>query len=103
MSISGPTSDHNEIERWADRNNFIPIEKLPSRVDGEPAELCLIRESEASRRKDVSLISWDDFFIRFDQHGLAFVYDDDSTGYNELLQIEGKSPYRQQAFAIKAN
>ena len=97
MAISGPTSDHIEIRRWAEKHHSVPGEKLPSRVDGEPTELHLIRASEAAKQQEKRVISWDDFFARFDQHGLAFVDDDDSTGYNEILQIEEKSPYRREA------
>ena len=95
MPISGPTTDHALIRRWADRHQFVPAEKLPGRVDGEPAELRFVSAAQAETRKDVRIIAWADFFAKFDQHGLALVYDDDSTGYNEVLQVENRSPYRR--------
>ena len=103
MPIYGPTNDHSEIQRWADKHHFAPVEKLPSRVDGEPAELLLVRASEAATRQDVLVLSWADFFARFDQHGLGFVYDDNAAGYNEILQIEEKTPYRHQVLGSRAN
>ncbi len=32
------------------------------------------------------MISWEEFFARFDLLGLTVVYDDSMDGYNELLQ-----------------
>ena len=95
MPISGPTSDHELIKGWANTHSFVPAERLPARVDGEPAELSLVSAIQAESRKDVVVIAWEDFFAKFDQHGLAFVYDNDSSsGFNEILQNEEKSPYR---------
>ena len=95
MPISGPTSDHELIKRWANAHNFVPVEALPARVDGEPSVLSLVSEIQAKSRKDVVVIGWEDFFAKFDQHGLAFVYDDESSsGCYESLQNEERSPYR---------
>jgi hypothetical protein len=94
MAISEPTSNHEEIRRWAEANQFSPAEQLPVRVDGEPAELRLLSEPQINARQDKRLISWEEFFAKFDEQGLAFVYDQDSAGYNEILQIEQRSPYR---------
>ena len=35
---------------------------------------------------------------KFDALGLTFVYDNGATGYNEILQVEEKSPYRHSAY-----
>ncbi len=94
MAILGPTRNHEEIRRWAEANRFCPAERLPARVDGEPAELTLASATQLKTHQERRSISWEDFFCRFDLHGLAFVYDDDSTGYNEILQVEQQSPYR---------
>lgn len=103
MSIAGPTSDHTLIQRWAETHLFVPAEKLPDRVDGEPAELCFVSAAQATNQKDIRLIAWADFFAKFDLHGLALVYDDTSD-FNEILQVEAKSPYRrpeQQSYPIE--
>ena len=75
-------------------NGAMPIEILPQTLDSEPVQLRIILKAASLSHPERRKISWEDFFARFDELGLAFVYDDDSTGYNELLQIEAKSPYR---------
>ena len=94
MPIIGPVTDHTEIRRWADANHAVPTEVLPHEIDSEPALIRLMLAEHAKDRKDVRMIDWEEFFLKFDSLGLSFVYDDDSTGYNEILQIEEKSPYR---------
>jgi len=95
MPISGPTSDHAKIRYWATANRAIPAEVLPHIVDGEPATLRLMLAEQVARHRDIRVLSWEEFFVKFDSLGLTFVYDDDSTGYNEILQMEENSPYRR--------
>lgn len=95
-----PTSDHEEIRSWARRNNAVPCEVLPHIVDGEPAVLRFLFEEQARARNDVRLISWEDFFVKFDALGLTFVYDEAVPGHNEILQIEEKSAYRPPAYRV---
>ncbi len=100
MAALGPTIDHDEIRRWARRHNATPTEQLPHVVDGEPAVLRFMFEKQAQDRADVRLITWEEFFLKFDELGLAFVYDEGVTGYNEILQIEEESPYRHHSHRI---
>ena len=93
MAIAGPTTNHKEIRRWAERKNAIPVEMLPHMVDSEPALLRFMLSAQLQDHPDVRRISWEDFFAKFDGLGLTFVYDNDSTGYNEILQIEASSPH----------
>ena len=100
MAMLGPITDHYEIRAWAGAHDVVPIEVLPHIVDHEPLQLKLIRAVELKDSQRFQLISWDEFFSRFDILGLACVYDDKSTGNNELLQIENKSPYRNAKYAV---
>ncbi len=43
---------------------------------------------QAEDRSGVLRISWEEFFFKFDALGLTFVYGDDATGYNQILQME---------------
>jgi hypothetical protein len=95
MPILGPTNDHGTIRYWATTNRAIPAEILPHIVDGEPAILRLMLAEQVACNAHIRVISWDEFFLKFDSLGLTFVYDDDSTGYNEILQAEENSPYRR--------
>ena len=94
MALAGPTTDHLEIRHWAESHSAVPVEVLPLIVDSEPALLRLMFREQAEDLQNVLEISWEMFFSKFDALGLTFVYDDDSTGYNEILQIEEKSAYR---------
>ena len=94
MAIAGPTTNQSEIRRWAKKFGAVPIERLPAGVDGEPALLDMMLKEQVPDRPNVRMISWDDFFAKFEALGLSFVYDDACCGYNELLQREGHSPYR---------
>lgn len=98
MAASQPTTDHQEIRDWAALNNAVPTEKLPQFVDGEPEVLRFMVREQAEDYKYVRLISWEEFFLKFDELGLSFVYDEGNSGANEILQIEEKSPYRSQAY-----
>ena len=94
MAIAGPTTNHAEIRHWADSHKAVPTEILPPTLDHEPTTLRIMLPKMAAERIDVRVMSWDEFFIKFDLFGLSFVYDDETGGYNELLQIEAESPYR---------
>ncbi len=100
MATSKPITDPEEIRSWARRHNAVPCELLPHIVDGEPAVLCFMYETQARERNDVRLILWDDFFAKFDALGLSFVYDEAVPGSNEILQIEEKSAYRPPAYRV---
>jgi hypothetical protein len=93
MPIGGPTVDHGEIRAWAERHGVVPTEILPCHVDHEPTLLQLMVAREVRDRPDVRMISWNEFFLRFDMLGLAFVYDDSREGYNELLQRDELAPH----------
>ncbi len=98
MAIAGPTTNHTEIRSWANRHRVVPTEMLPCSVDHEPTLLQLLHAEAARTRKDVRMISWDEFFARFDVLGLAFVYDDEKGGYNELLQRDEKASHIGHAY-----
>ena len=98
MSMLGPTKDHKTIRFWADSNHAVPAEVLPHEMNGVPAVLRLMLAEQVRDHADIRMISWEEFFIKFDSLGLALVYDEASTGYNETLQIEESSPYRNTAY-----
>ena len=87
-----PTTDHDEIRRWAADREAVPAERRPRKFDGEPAVLTFVFGQTTEVMEDVEEISWDHFFALFDLMGLSLVYDGDNV--YELLQIEERSPYR---------
>ena len=94
MAVKSPTSDHEEILSWAQLNAAVPAEVLPAIVDSIPPLIQLMRKEQATKRRDMRIISWEDFFAKFDALGLSLVYDDDLTGYNEILEREELSAFR---------
>jgi hypothetical protein len=101
MPMQGLTTDHRIIRSWASRHSVVPTEALPCSVDHEPSVLQLVQAEAVRMRKDIRMISWDEFFARFDLLGLAFVYDDDKAGYNELLQRDEKAPRIGHAYRVE--
>ena len=101
MGMRGPTTDHEQIRAWAESQDVVPVEALPGVVDHEPSRLKLIHKVDLGEGDQVKLLSWTEFFSRFELLGLSCVYDNDSTGYNELLQIEDQSPYRNSRYRVE--
>ena len=89
--MTGPTTNHDEILRWADSRGAVPAEIHPLKFDGEPAVLSFLFGDLGAQAGELAVISWEQFFALFDLMGLSLVYDD--VEY-ELLQIESKSVYR---------
>lgn len=65
------TVDHEEIRRWAEARDGRPAAIQGTEEAGEPAGLLRI-----AFHNDPSLetIDWDDFFDKFDDENLAFLY-----------------------------
>ena len=98
MPIKGPTTNHVEIRAWAEAHCAVPAEVLPHVVDSEPALLRMVLSDQfGPDRPNLRQLSWDEFFVKFDWLGLTFVYDAE---YNEILQIEEKSPYRHPVYRV---
>lgn len=97
MAMLGPTTYHKEIRFWAEARSAVPVEVLPQVVDSVPTVLRLMVKAQIADHPDVRPLSWEEFFAKFDALGLTFVYDDGATGYNEILQIEERSPYLHPA------
>ncbi|MCC6144026.1 MAG: hypothetical protein IT368_09485 [Candidatus Hydrogenedentes bacterium] len=67
------TTDHEIIRNWVEER-----EGFPCKVHGESDEAVLIRIAfpGISGEEACEGIAWEDFFARFDQQNLAFVYQD---------------------------
>ena len=74
MSSSKRTTDHTKIRLWAEARNG-----KPARVQGpgEPDDAGLLRidfPEDHEEEEDLEEITWDEFFEKFDEKGLAFLY-----------------------------
>ena len=74
MSTSKRTTDHGEIRRWAEARNGRPA-RVPGTGDGGDAGLLRIDFPERQDDdENLEEIGWDEFFEKFDEKKLAFVY-----------------------------
>jgi hypothetical protein len=74
------TTDHAKIRQWAEARNG-----KPSRVPGtgkgdDPGLLRIDFPEEREDEDDLEEITWDEFFEKFDEKRLAFVYQERTSG-----------------------
>lgn len=74
-SSSKTTTDHKEIRHWAEARGGKPATVKGTEEKGEEAGILRINFPGYAEAK-LQDISWDDFFQKFDEKGLAFVYQD---------------------------
>ncbi len=69
------TTDHNEIRRWAEARGGKPATVKGTGSSGDPG---LLRIDFPGGKGEDTLqeISWDEFFKKFDEKNLAFLYQD---------------------------
>ncbi len=69
------TTDHDEIRRWAEARGGKPATVKGTGSDGDPGVLRI--DFPGYRGEDtLQEISWDEFFKKFDEKNLAFLYQD---------------------------
>ena len=95
--LKGPTANHDEIRAWADSQGIVPANIEPNRVDSEAASMSLLHQMTVQETSFVKEMTWADFFARLDLLQLTVVYDD-STVFNEILQVDDASPGKPPAY-----
>ena len=92
--VTKVTTDHEVIRRWAEERGA-----KPARVQGTGAkdDIGIIRlefpGAPGARDEKLEPISWDDWFRKFDESGLAFVYEETTasgqrSNFNKLVKRE---------------
>jgi len=76
---SKSTTDHDKIRSWAQARGGVPS-KIKGTGDGDDAGLIRIHFPDFSSDEPFEEISWDDFFRKFDESNLEFVYQEDTSG-----------------------
>jgi hypothetical protein len=76
MTDAKKTTDHHEIRQWVEERNGKPA-SVPGTGNGD-GQVGLLRIDFAEDAEDASLdeISWDEFFEKFEEKQLAFLYQD---------------------------
>jgi hypothetical protein len=77
------TTDHDEIQRWAEARGGKPATIKDTPKKGEEAGLLRIDFPGGAGNPPLEPISWRDFFEKFDEAGLAMVYQDDKADGEE--------------------
>jgi hypothetical protein len=90
-SLSQITTDHNIIQRWAEDRGAKPGSvKSTGGSDIGVLRLMFPGYSEG-RSQSLHEITWDDFFRKFDENELAFIYQDktsrgDRSNFNKFIK-----------------
>jgi hypothetical protein len=90
MSSSERTTDHATIRRWAEARKGKPARV---RATGQGDDVGLLRidfPEDDDEEEDLEEITWDEFFEKFDEKRLAFVYQENTAGgkpsrFNKLV------------------
>lgn len=70
------TTDHEEIREWVETHGGQPalVRRIPEVRDGGDLSLEFLVDGQ---EPELVPISWADFFQRFEDHHLAFLYEED--------------------------
>jgi hypothetical protein len=91
-NLSKTTRDHEEIRRWAEERGGKPAHVKNT---GSAEDIGILRIDFPGYSGEGSLepISWDDFFRKFDERGLALVFQEETaagqkSNFNKLVSAE---------------
>jgi hypothetical protein len=74
---SKKTTDHDEIRKWVEARGGVPATVRSTGRKDEPGIL-RIQFQEQESGDPLEEISWDDFFEKFEEQKLAFLYQDET-------------------------
>ena len=72
-SESRTTTDHDEIREWVEKHDGRPVSVSGTESKGEPGVLRIDFPGGAGS-DELEEISWDDWFAKFEENDLAFLY-----------------------------
>jgi hypothetical protein len=76
MSKSKTTTDHEVIRQWAEKRKGTPA-TVAETADDDGAGILRIDFPGYAGEQTLEPISWDEFFDKFDESELAFVYQEE--------------------------
>jgi hypothetical protein len=91
-NLSKTTRDHDEIRRWAEERGGKPAH-VKSTGSAEDTGILRIDFPGYSGGGSLESISWEEFFEKFDERGLALVFQEETAGgqksnFNKLVSAE---------------
>jgi len=102
-NLSRTTTTHEEIRRWAEERGGKPACVMGTGGKGDIGMLRLEFPGKPNARdQKLTPISWDDFFEKFDERGLALVYQDRTangqrSNFNKLISRENEARPKARA------
>jgi hypothetical protein len=93
MSAANSTIDHDVIKEWAEARGGHPAH-VRATGDESEGDVGVIRIDFPGYSGEGTLeeITWDDFFEKFEERQLAFLYqDDEESRFNKLVSRESVS------------
>ncbi len=99
-ALSRTTTDHDQIRNWAEQRGAHPACVKGTGGKGDVGMLRL--DFPGYSEEKLEPISWDDFFQKFDEQGLALVYQEKTAGgavsnFNKLVSRETTGEGRKKA------
>jgi hypothetical protein len=91
--LSKTTTDHETIRKWAEQRGGKPAAVKSTRKEGEDPGIVRIDFPGYSGEDSLEEISWDEFFEKFEEADLAFVYEEktskgEKSNFNKLVKRE---------------
>jgi hypothetical protein len=77
MAQAHATTDHSTIRKWAEKRGGHPATVKATESGDEPG---ILRLDFDPPDEGLEKITWDDFFEKFDESDLAFLYQDKTAG-----------------------
>jgi hypothetical protein len=86
MGSAQQTTDHARIRKWVEERGGRPARvaaTAPGGPEGQQGSAGILRIDFGEPDESLEEISWDEFFQTFEQHKLAFLYQDKTEGGQE--------------------
>ena len=80
MASSKRTTDHSKIRQWAEARSGKPARVQGTGDAGDAGLLRIDFPEEQEEEEELEEITWDEFFEKFDEKRLAFVYQEKNVG-----------------------
>jgi hypothetical protein len=81
MSEANTTTDHNTIRKWTEQRGGVPSAVAGTGKKGDDPGI--LRIDFDPKDKELTKISWEDFFEKFEKEKLAFLYQDETADGSE--------------------
>jgi hypothetical protein len=102
MPAAQQTTDHDIIRRWVEERNGVPATVKSTHKQGETGVLRIDFKGEnESDDRNLQRISWDEFFEKFEEAGLAFLYQDKTSSGDpsRFFKLVGRERKRSESSA----